>query len=104
MKSIIHRNETVADVGSWELSGSRLDECRGAGSRRWVLLARGVQQGAGSRGRSGLVSTRGSVATAWLGRGEKGGSLAWGWSRARRGGSGAGARARVLGSWAPSGP
>jgi hypothetical protein len=41
---------------------------------------------------------------AGLGRGEEGGSLARGWSRARRGGSGVGACARVLGSWAPSGP
>jgi hypothetical protein len=69
-----------------------------------VLLARGVQQGAGSHGQLGLGSARGSVAAAWLGRGEEGGSLARGWSRARRGGSGVGACARVLGSWAPSGP
>jgi hypothetical protein len=74
------------------------------GSRHWVLLARGVQQGAGSHGRLGLGSARGSVAAAWLGRGEQGGSLARGWRRARSGGSGAGVRARVLGSWAPSGP
>jgi hypothetical protein len=88
-------------LGSYRGRGSMSAGARGRG---WVLLARDVQQGAGSRARSGLGSARGSVAAAWLGLGEQGGSLARGWSRARRGGSGAGARARVLGSWAPSGP